>query len=271
MVPRPGIDPAATYVQILSAVAEVSGTPDQRLAKLSELLVDLLHSSKGVMMHGAPAGEEVRAVGSAVSAATRLRINDELGADRSPDPLIDRFRQGDLEPTTAGRAFGGQELWQASPQCAASLELWGINQVAALPVRPGVQFIAFLIGRHGDDYDESDLELLRMVQPIVSGLTRLLEPERPPSADRRPTPLTPREHEVLRLLAAGHKASAIARRAGCSLRTVHRHLSNIYAKLGVGDRLAAVSTAHRLGLLDEGEYEGFRDDDGTIDAWRPMP
>jgi DNA-binding CsgD family transcriptional regulator len=61
--------------------------------------------------------------------------------------------------------------------------------------------------------------------------------------------LTYREAEVLVLLSRGHKAASIGRMLGCSPRTVHRHLANLYAKLEVADRLMAVQRAHQLGLL----------------------
>ncbi len=55
---------------------------------------------------------------------------------------------------------------------------------------------------------------------------------------------------MLRLLAAGHTATAIARRLGISPRTVHQHLAHLYRKLSVNDRLRAVQAAEDLGLLD---------------------
>lgn len=58
-----------------------------------------------------------------------------------------------------------------------------------------------------------------------------------------------REREVLALLATGAKAARIARQLRISDRTVHKHLENVYAKLGVHDRLAAVLRALDHGLL----------------------
>jgi DNA-binding NarL/FixJ family response regulator len=52
--------------------------------------------------------------------------------------------------------------------------------------------------------------------------------------------LTARERAVLALLSEGMTAVAIAHRLAISPRTVHKHLENIYAKLGVTDRLGAV-------------------------------
>ena len=61
--------------------------------------------------------------------------------------------------------------------------------------------------------------------------------------------LTAREVEVLQLLAEGLLARTIAARLGLSPRTVHKHLSNVYTKLGVHDRLVAVSIARAQGLI----------------------
>ena len=60
--------------------------------------------------------------------------------------------------------------------------------------------------------------------------------------------LTAREVEVLRLVAGGHTNRAIAGELVLSEKTVARHLSNIYTKLGIGSRAAATAYAydHRL-------------------------
>ena len=61
--------------------------------------------------------------------------------------------------------------------------------------------------------------------------------------------LTTREFQVLQLLATGLAASSIAARLSISTRTVHRHLTNVYAKLGTHDRLTTVMVAQQSGLL----------------------
>ena len=60
--------------------------------------------------------------------------------------------------------------------------------------------------------------------------------------------LSAREVEVLRLVAAGNTNQAIAAELSISERTVARHLSNIFAKLGVGSRTAAARYAFEHGL-----------------------
>ena len=62
--------------------------------------------------------------------------------------------------------------------------------------------------------------------------------------------LSPREREILGLIAAGELAPDIARRLGLSPATVRTHLQHLYEKLGVSDRAAAVAAAMRRGMLD---------------------
>src|SRR2546428_13018280 len=61
--------------------------------------------------------------------------------------------------------------------------------------------------------------------------------------------LTYREREVLRLVADGHTDRMVAETLVISPRTVNRHLSNIFTKLDVPGRTAAVALALRQGLF----------------------
>jgi DNA-binding NarL/FixJ family response regulator len=61
--------------------------------------------------------------------------------------------------------------------------------------------------------------------------------------------LTPRELEVVRLVATGHRNADIARRLFISEETVKAHLSNVFGKLGVRDRLELALHALRKGLV----------------------
>jgi DNA-binding CsgD family transcriptional regulator len=62
--------------------------------------------------------------------------------------------------------------------------------------------------------------------------------------------LTPREIEVLALAAEGKTVPELAQELVLSPATVKTHFSNIYEKLEVGTRAAAVATAMRLGMID---------------------
>ena len=61
--------------------------------------------------------------------------------------------------------------------------------------------------------------------------------------------LSPRESEVLGLLADGHGVAAIARQLFVSESTAKTHISKIYEKLGAANRAQAISIAMRSGLL----------------------
>ena len=84
-------------------------------------------------------------------------------------------------------------------------------------------------------------------------------------------PLSDREMEVLREAARGLPNKDIARRLNLSVRTIHTHLGNIFAKLGVGSRTEAVLLALRRGwiALDDTEHPDLSVaapvSDGTVD------
>ncbi len=94
-------------------------------------------------------------------------------------------------------------------------------------------------------------ELLRGVRAAAAGeapfspraATALL----PAAGSQRPS-LTPREREVLALLAEGLPNKSIARRLGISEKTVKTHVGAVFTALGVGDRTSAALWAQRHGL-----------------------
>ena len=101
--------------------------------------------------------------------------------------------------------------------------------------------------------DAPRAELLRAVQAAAAGqsvlspavATRLVTRVRTPDEN----PLSHRELEVLELVAAGTTNREAAAKLFISEATVKTHLLNIYGKLGVSDRAAAVAEAFNRGLL----------------------
>lgn len=65
-----------------------------------------------------------------------------------------------------------------------------------------------------------------------------------------PTPLTPRERDVLQLAADDLSAPGIAHHLSLSPATVNTHFGHIYVKLEVNSRAGAVAKGLRLGLID---------------------
>jgi LuxR family maltose regulon positive regulatory protein len=68
-------------------------------------------------------------------------------------------------------------------------------------------------------------------------------------AQSLPSPLTPREREILELIAEGQSNKAMARQLGLAPETIKTHLKHVFAKLGVERRTQAVLRARELGLV----------------------
>jgi NarL family two-component system response regulator YdfI len=90
--------------------------------------------------------------------------------------------------------------------------------------------------------------LIVMHPAEVDAVFPTTEPASRPLADLA-EPLTPRESEVLQMLASGLANKEIAARLGISEHTVKFHVASILGKLGAGTRTEAVSLGIRRGLV----------------------
>ncbi len=182
---------------------------------------------------------------------------DDLGAARTASGELESIAAGHENRALgamAAQARGTVELARGNAGAAlasfrSASEVW---QQLEAPYRTAcVRELAGLACRTLDDEDAAVLEL----EAARAGYAEL---EATPDLTRvnsltgaAPTGvhgLTERELEVLRHLAAGETNKAIAAELVLSKRTVDRHVSNIFAKLGVSSRAAATAYAyeHRL-------------------------
>jgi two-component system response regulator NreC len=104
--------------------------------------------------------------------------------------------------------------------------------------------------------DAADAELLTAVMSAAEGRT-YLNPElgarlaaEPAEREQRPDGLSPREIEVLKLIALGHTNAEIAQTLTLSIRTVESHRAHIHQKVRLGSRAELVAYARDCGLLD---------------------
>ena len=103
----------------------------------------------------------------------------------------------------------------------------------------------FAFDRCERDFTERDLHVLDTLRPHLVQLWRNAGLRTPAAAGL----LTPREHEVLAWVARGKTNREIAAVLYLAPGTIGKHLDNVYAKLGVGSRAAAVARAF-LGTSD---------------------
>jgi pimeloyl-ACP methyl ester carboxylesterase/DNA-binding CsgD family transcriptional regulator len=93
---------------------------------------------------------------------------------------------------------------------------------------------------------EGDVKIL--VDFLTDGVAQAPAPA-PQERRREANTLTPRELEVLRLVAGGESNAEVAHRLGLSVHTVERHLANLYPKIGARGRSDATAYAIRRGMV----------------------
>ena len=155
-------------------------------------------------------------------------------------------RTGDLRSVVTIADFYSARQWRSSGMYADIYRPQGIEHELQLclpeppgPSRgPGRTVRLYFFRLSGPDFSERDRALLTLVRPHLH--QAYLDAER----RRAPGPgLTSRQTDLLRLVADGHTNSQIARRLGLSEGTVRTHLENIYGRLQVSSRTAAVLRA----------------------------
>lgn len=234
-------------LDVLRRVASGTGTPISRMGGAVDTVCATVQGTLGMLVTGHDGAWDVRVLENSVPQGTPTPERPVLRVLAARDPLLWPVLQGDDSITTLGRAVGPG--WATSPRAEEIRHVWGVDQLASVPVRVGPDFVTLFVGRLGEDFSDGELDLLRHVQPVLVYLFDILDPASLPEPAARLIHLTEREATVLDLLAQGHTAARIGHLAQISPRTVHHHLANIYAKLAVGDRLSAVNRARQLGLI----------------------
>ncbi|MEV6968293.1 response regulator transcription factor [Hamadaea sp. NPDC051192] len=182
-------------------------------------------------------------VASAVAAATELAA------------IADQFAAPALR-AQAHHARGAVLLAEENPAAALSelrsaARLWRDLDVPYEGARARV-LIALACRALGDE-DTAALELAA-ADAVFAQLGARPDRARVAGLGRVPVPpshgLTARELQVLRLVATGRTNSAIARELSLSEKTVERHLSNVFTKIGVSSRAAATAYAFQQRLID---------------------
>jgi DNA-binding NarL/FixJ family response regulator len=198
-------------------------TPLYNLARLARERGDLA----GARAHVREGLERAAAIGNRATIAAGL-----LAA------AIDAVAAG--QPARAARLFGAGEALREATGIAAQEVSRAYHGRALAEAR----------SRLGEESFAAEWRAGRALSLEAAIAEALAPAERLPASPLRPPlGLTAREHEVLRLVAAGQSNAEIAETLVLSVHTVERHVANIFAKLGAHNRAEAAAVATRQGLV----------------------
>ncbi|MCC3276208.1 response regulator transcription factor [Arthrobacter sp. zg-Y20] len=175
----------------------------------------------------------------------------ELARQLLPDVVVMDIRMPQLDGIEATRALAGAGV--SIPVKVLVVTTFNLDEYVYEALRAGAS--GFLLK------DAPPAQLLSGIRTVASGAA-LLAPEvtrqlvgryaeriRPVGSATADSGLTPREREVLQLIAAGLSNAEIAAALVISSETVKTFVSRILAKLGLRDRVQAVVYAYRHGLV----------------------
>lgn len=179
------------------------------------------------------------------------RTGVDLARELRPDVVVMDIRMPVLDGLEATRLLAGAGV--EHPVKVLVVTTFNLDEYVYEALRAGAS--GFLLKDAPPD------RLLHGIRTVAMGAA-LLDPEvtrklvgryaariRPAEGDARDIPLTPRELEVLRLIADGLSNSEIAAALVISHETVKTFVSRILTKLGLCDRVQAVVYAYRHGLV----------------------
>lgn len=180
-----------------------------------------------------------------VAEASNGRDIPDLVAAHQPDMLV-----LDLNMPGPNPIHLIQALRQASPDLA----------IIALTMHDDPEWVRGVLMAGASGYvlkDEASVELVQAIRVVADGgrwvtpsLAAALAPaDEGAGGPAHDSPLTPRETEVLTLVAQGLSNQQIAARLHISLYTAQNHVGNLYAKLGVDSRVNLARIAMARGLV----------------------
>jgi DNA-binding CsgD family transcriptional regulator len=160
-------------------------------------------------------------------------------------------RTGDLASVTKASDFSTMTALRRTELWSEYFRPFGVHREMLLclpsPRRRTLRLV--LVRGPGSDFSERDRGLLALLRPHLDARFRDWQ------RGHQPVTLTPRQRELLALVAAGRTNGQIARHLGISEGTVRTHMENIFQRLQVTSRAAAVVHAFPHGYAETGAGE----------------
>jgi len=195
---------------------------------------------------------DIEVIGEAASGAEVI----ELAANLQPDVILMDLKMPGINGIEATR-----RIHRTSPHIALLVVTMFADDTSVFPaIRAGAS--GYLLK------DADQAELVRAIQTVAAGgvifspgiARRVLQYLAAPPANVPPQAfdeLTPREHEILKLIARGYRNTEIAEQLVLSPKTVSNHVSNVLLKLQAADRAQLMLLALEAGLgRQPGTQEG---------------
>jgi DNA-binding CsgD family transcriptional regulator len=241
------------------AASQVGYDPQPGLAllRMAQGQVDAACAAMHTVLHTTT--RESRRVGLLPSCVEVMLAAGEIGeardAWRELRELSDAL-DADALRASAAEAEGAIALAEGRPDAALgplrrAFEAWTHLDVPYDAARARVLIGLACHALRDEETSRLELAAARAVFERLCARADLARIDRvnPPATSREGTKLSPRERQVLRLIADGGTNKAIAARLSVSERTVDRHVSNILVKLDVPSRAAAIAFAYEHDLL----------------------
>jgi DNA-binding CsgD family transcriptional regulator len=215
---------------IAGATVQASAGEREKLVKRADEIVDAARAIAASMSHPGP---ESRAWATRLDAETaRLHWLGGVGDQPAPDELVGRWRAAVTDFETFGHVY---ETARSRARLAAALVAAG-DPAAAAAESEQARTVASRLGAAA-------------LLAELGGTSSTDASSRRTTKPRDIDALTPRERDVLELVATGRSNREIAAALFISAKTVSVHISNVLGKLDAGSRTEAVAIARRRGLL----------------------
>jgi DNA-binding NarL/FixJ family response regulator len=196
----------------------------------------------------------IEVIGEAANGAEVI----ELAASLQPDVILMDLKMPGINGIEATR-----RIHRMNPHIALLVITMFADDTSVFPaIRAGAS--GYLLK------DADQTELVRAIQTVASGgvifspgiARRVLQYLAAPPSNAPPQAfdeLTPREHEILELIARGYRNAEIAEQLVLSPKTVSNHVSNVLLKLQAADRAQLMLLALEAGLGQQDKAQGSND------------